>query len=634
MKPLRVAALGSLLAAAACTSLIGLPDVPADPDASVSADAGPDHSSQRGPDGGHPVGDAGRDRAAPHDAGHDRASPPDARRDQSSPHDAGRDRAVSDAAADRSVSDALPDRAVTDAMTTCASDAGSGAVGVLGCPCTTVGTLACNGNDSSEAIVCAEGAAGLVWQGNGACSSGERCDTAEGPNQGVCQDLDPDCKHATPGQTVCVSVVDCVDAGGFGDDEDGVDLPAPCLTASSTILCGPDLLTSTPVATCTGMACASGACTGVCEPGETQCSGTLVEACNDSGEWGSASTCYAGNPAVECCGAECTDTLVDNENCGACGVRCAGTCSGGGCLTKLVSDEEEASGVAADSTYAYYVDLSPVALAMRVPLTGGTATPLGAEPDGENESYEGSLGAIAINGSNAYWFGGILTPPQVLTAPLVTGTVTDVNATGTFPGGVIQLGGIGLSGTDVYFADSVGGSIYVVALDGSLATPGVVASGQSTPGALAVDPNGVYWINEVEGGSVMALSLAPDDGGLPPANPIAMNTDQPTSLAVNGGTVFWTSSSGLVESVATSGGMVSTFATGLDSPSAIAVNDASIACATSSGIMVFSRASGVGTNITSAVGVGGVAFAGTAVVWTIVTPGDGQGGVYLWQPPP
>ncbi len=98
----------------------------------------------------------------------------------------------------------LPDDAGAEA----AADAdactpvGSGALGVLGCPCATVGASACAGNAQRQALLCQGG----VWVANGRCPDGQLCNSTPGTNQGSCGMVAPQCAGATAGQTVCLDL--------------------------------------------------------------------------------------------------------------------------------------------------------------------------------------------------------------------------------------------------------------------------------------------------------------------------------------------------------------------------------------------------------------------------------------------
>jgi hypothetical protein len=176
----------------------------------------------------------------------------------------------------------------------CSPNAGTGAVGTLGCPCSTTGEPACNGNAQKLALLCSGG----VWVPDGTCPSGQLCDTASGANQGTCQPIDPNCASASPGQDVCSN-------------------------ATTVVQCGPDLVADSPVATCTNQACESGACTGVCAPGSTSCaSDTQLQTCSLSGTW-TTTTCPNA-----CVGTSCTGVCVP----GATSI-CFDACSDQGSLT-------------------------------------------------------------------------------------------------------------------------------------------------------------------------------------------------------------------------------------------------------------------------------------------------------------
>jgi hypothetical protein len=80
-----------------------------------------------------------------------------------------------------------------------------------------------------------------------------------------------------------------------------------CSNATTAVQCGPDLLSDSPVATCTNQACVSGACTGVCTPNAAQCTDDVhFELCQPDGIW-SAPDAYT-----------CPDACVDNQCQGVC----------------------------------------------------------------------------------------------------------------------------------------------------------------------------------------------------------------------------------------------------------------------------------------------------------------------------
>lgn len=76
----------------------------------------------------------------------------------------------------------------------------SGAIGILGQPCAVPGALACAGNHQKLTVVC--GRSGQ-WEANQTCGSDQFCDSAPGPNEGLCAAVAPPCASANPGDVVC-----------------------------------------------------------------------------------------------------------------------------------------------------------------------------------------------------------------------------------------------------------------------------------------------------------------------------------------------------------------------------------------------------------------------------------------------
>lgn len=145
-------------------------------------------------------------------------------------------------------------RAVEAGGDAAAADAGTGAVGVLGQPCSPTGSLACEGNEQKLQLLC--DATGR-WVANGTCSGSQLCDTAPGMNAGTCQDPVPQCAGQDPGFMFCIP------SGG------------PELET-----CGPDLVTVTTM-DCPA-ACANGKCV-ACEPNYWICNGLQPQECLPSG---------------------------------------------------------------------------------------------------------------------------------------------------------------------------------------------------------------------------------------------------------------------------------------------------------------------------------------------------------------
>ncbi len=202
----------------------------------------------------------------------------------------------------------------------CASS-GTGAIGVVGCPCTSPGALACSGNAQKVTSVCSGGA----WSYASTCPRGQNCDSTVGPNQGTCAAIDALCASASPADTLCSD-------------------------STTVVQCGPDLLSHSTVQTCPVPACDGGTCTNACVPGETRCaSDTQVETCDADGHWQAATCPYACLGAVDAVGGTCGGTCAPGSACtatcssgppmsGTCGDT--GTCVAGatGCTTACAAD--------------------------------------------------------------------------------------------------------------------------------------------------------------------------------------------------------------------------------------------------------------------------------------------------------
>ena len=163
---------------------------------------------------------------------------------------------------------------------------GAGALGVLGCPCSSPGQLACNGNAQKVTLICNAG----TWTYSQTCPVGDNCNSGSGLNQGLCLAIDPLCASAVPGQNVCSN-------------------------ATTVVQCGPDLVSDLPVETCTNQTCVSGACAGVCGPTQVNCNGQQPQTCSSTGTWDNSGAACVDEA---CLNGACTGVCVPNA------LRCIG----------------------------------------------------------------------------------------------------------------------------------------------------------------------------------------------------------------------------------------------------------------------------------------------------------------------
>jgi formylglycine-generating enzyme required for sulfatase activity len=126
------------------------------------------------------------------------------------------------------------------------------AIGVEGGTCTS--GAACVGHAQAKVLTCESG----IWKAAPDCADGKLCDTRPGAGAGQCVAIAAGCTGKTPGDVAC--------------------------DAEKKVKCGPDLVTSDPLATCktaahcekgTGETCAP------CVTGEFQCQGATLLSCSE-----------------------------------------------------------------------------------------------------------------------------------------------------------------------------------------------------------------------------------------------------------------------------------------------------------------------------------------------------------------
>ena len=95
------------------------------------------------------------------------------------------------------------------------------------------------------------------------------------------------------------------------------------------------------------------------------------------------------------CDAAMVDTNRDNENCGACGSVCAGSCQCGRCLVTLATGQGQPRRLAVDGTNVYWTNFSDGTVMKTPARSGGPITALASGQD--------SPASIAVDGTYAYW---------------------------------------------------------------------------------------------------------------------------------------------------------------------------------------------------------------------------------------
>jgi hypothetical protein len=276
-------------------------------------------------------------------------------------------------------------------------------------------------------------------------------------------------------------------------------------------------------------------------------------------------------------------------------------------------------------------------------------------------------------------------PPPMASIPA---TATSVDAS---KGGVHALAtqqpsparGMAVDAANVYWANTIGGTVMSVPVGGG--APVTIASKQDHPHAVAVDTSNVYWATDISimkaplaGGAASVVTmehepeaLAVDErdvyavapftivgvaitGG--PPRTIAFNPGNPTALALQGGSIFWTddqnkrvmamklgshhstelasgaqgyrnlavdeayaywtdTDAGMVSKVALDGGKPVTLASGQDGPAAIAVDRGQVYWTTRTAVMQLSLHGGTPRSLATDGHPVSIALNASSVYW-------------------
>jgi hypothetical protein len=312
--------------------------------------------------------------------------------------------------------------------------------------------------------------------------------------------------------------------------------------------------TGTAGATATGQAGAGGQSS----PGITMCgSPTLPNGLCAMGAYkhtGVTSACVCQDVTPCVCGGTCTDPLVDDDNCGVCGLRCGptSTCNGGICgpaSTIVVPAQSGCTSIdlAVSGTTLYWTD-SGHGVVQSMPIGGGVTTTYASGEVGPTR--------ITVAGTSLFWLDKG-TALRKLAANLTLTTVFEAAA--PIGGLVSPDGGI------VYFSSDT--TIYSLSAAGRV--PVVVAreTQGGLPGGLALEGNTLAYPTGLNGdvdvvtlvpGQVASCGPVSSDGSFTGVNCARFARSQGElfldTILMHEGQVIWLDGSNVKIESATSGG--------------------------------------------------------------------------------
>jgi hypothetical protein len=231
-------------------------------------------------------------------------------------------------------------------------------------------------------------------------------------------------------------------------------------------------------------------------------SATLADGKCVTGAFKRDGVCQCQGSVPNVCGDMCTDVKTDNDNCGSCGMKCAGssTCNNGTCgpaavavLPKVTGCGELTIALNAAGDKIFYANKTAGAISS-VPTAGGAATPV------TGAATEKAPTAITVSGTNVLWINNVPGAGMSVASTIrksANGAAPVDLVTATADGGGIRGMAVSADGNTVYY--STGNYVKAIPMAGGTSTDIALEEHGGIPGAIAIDGTKLVYPTDLNG---------------------------------------------------------------------------------------------------------------------------------------